>query len=52
MLVLFFSYRLHWLPANGAYDTSLDPGWNLDFILSVIKYGTLPVLATAIVGAV
>ena len=51
VLVLFFSYRLHWLPANGAYDTSLDPGWNLDFILSVIKYGTLPVLATAIVGA-
>jgi len=51
VLVLFFSYRLGWLPANGAYDTSLNPGWSLDFIVSVIKYGTLPVLATAIVSA-
>ncbi len=51
VMVLFLAYRLRWLPAQGAYDTSLDQGWNWPFILSVIKYGTLPVLATAIVSA-
>lgn len=50
-LVFVFAYRQAILPSNGAYDSSLSPGWNVDFILSVIRHGTLPVVATALVGA-
>jgi len=41
-LVFIFAYRLDWLPPTAAYDPHYDPGWNLDFIMSVIQHGTLP----------
>lgn len=47
--VFIFAYRLGWFPSNGAYDTSLERGWNIEFIASLIRYGTLPVLSTALV---
>ncbi|MDQ3539534.1 MAG: ABC transporter permease, partial [Chloroflexota bacterium] len=50
VLIIFLAYRFELLPANGAYETTLQPSFSLDFILSVIKYGTLPVLATVIVA--
>lgn len=50
MLIIFFSYRWELLPPTGAYNNRLDPGWSLDFIGSLIRYGTLPVAATAITG--
>lgn len=49
-LLIFLSYRTGLLPSRGAYDASLHPSWSLDFILSAIKYGTLPVIATVIVA--
>ncbi|MBA2247535.1 MAG: ABC transporter permease, partial [Chloroflexia bacterium] len=51
VLIIFLAYRFDLLPANGAYDATLKPSWSLDFVFSVIKYGTLPVLAT-VIGAV
>jgi peptide/nickel transport system permease protein len=39
------------LPPAGAYDASLSPAFSAEFILSTVKYGALPVLATAIVAA-
>jgi peptide/nickel transport system permease protein len=50
ILIIFFAYRFSILPASGAYSADLDPGWSLEFILSAIKYGTLPVIATVIVA--
>ena len=47
--VFIFAYQLGWFPSNGAYDTSLSAGWNLDFIRSVIHYGALPVLSSALI---
>ncbi|MCA9834051.1 MAG: ABC transporter permease [Thermomicrobiales bacterium] len=49
-LIIFLSYRWKLLPPNGAFNTALDPEWSMEFVLSVIKYGTLPVLATVIVA--
>jgi peptide/nickel transport system permease protein len=49
-LIIFFAYRFDLLPANGAYNSRLNPSWSLEFIGSVIKYGTLPVIATVIVA--
>ena len=51
VLIIFLSYRWRLLPPNGAYNAALQPGWDLHFIGSAIKYGTLPVIATAITGA-
>jgi peptide/nickel transport system permease protein len=49
--VYLLAYKTAYFPSNGAYDSSLSKGWNIDFILSVIKFGTLPVIATALVSA-
>ncbi len=49
-LLIFLSYRGGLLPSRGAYDAGLDPSWSLEFMISAIKYGTLPVLATVIVA--
>lgn len=51
LFVFVLAYWTPLFPANGAYDASLSIGWNLEFILSVIRHGTLPVLATALVAA-
>lgn len=51
VLIIFFSYRFRLLPASGAYDASLQPSWSIAFILSALKYGILPIIATAITGA-
>jgi peptide/nickel transport system permease protein len=51
MLVIFLAYRIPIFPSSGAYDTSLQPSWTFEFILSAAKYAALPIIATAIVGA-
>lgn len=50
VMVIFFAYRWKLLPPSGAYSATLHPSWSLDFILSAIKYGTLPVMATVVVA--
>lgn len=50
ILVYVFAYTLGWLPARSAYDSAIPPGLSLDFVLSVIKYGTLPALSIVIIG--
>lgn len=45
LLVILFSVTLGWLPARGPYDTAAVPGFNLPFILSVLKHATLPIMA-------
>lgn len=47
--VFIFAYMLGWFPASGAYDVNLRPSWSMDFILSAMKYGTLPVLSSVLV---
>jgi peptide/nickel transport system permease protein len=44
ILVLIISSTWHLLPGMGGYDVVLTPGWNTEFILSAIEYGTLPAL--------
>jgi peptide/nickel transport system permease protein len=44
ILVLIISSTWKLLPGMGGYDVVLTPGWNTEFILSAIEYGTLPAL--------
>ena len=48
LLVYVFAFSLKWLPFAGAYQRGLAPGLNLEFVLSVIKHGTLPALAIVV----
>jgi peptide/nickel transport system permease protein len=36
---------LEWLPFTGAYERGMTPGFNWDFIVSVVKHGALPAFA-------
>lgn len=42
--VWYFGYQLDWFPASHAYDRTLTPGFNLDFILSVGYHMLLPLI--------
>ena len=50
ILIIYISYKWKLLPPNGAYDNKLSPGWDIDFFLSVIRFGILPILSTVAVG--
>ena len=45
LLLYVFSFGLDWLPFAGGYERGVHPGLNLEFMLSVVKHGTLPALA-------
>ena len=49
LLLYVFAFKLDWLPYAGAYGRGLTPGWNGEFVLSVIKHATLPALAVVLV---
>lgn len=49
LLLYVFAFQLDWLPYAGAYEWGLTPGWNWEFVLSVIKHATLPALAVVLV---
>jgi peptide/nickel transport system permease protein len=44
VLLLIFGSTLGWFPVLGAYDQGLTPGWNLEFIASVIRHAELPAI--------
>lgn len=50
VLIYLVADREHLLPASGPYSLSTTPGWNLPFILSVLRHATLPVLSYVIVS--
>ena len=45
LLVVVFSVGLGVLPSKGAYSSSVDPGFNIEFIIDVLRHAALPVLA-------
>ena len=49
LLMWFFAAQLEWFPLTGSYGLFETPGWNWEFILSVIDHGTLPALSIVIV---
>lgn len=43
LLILIFSVKLGILPSRGAYDLTVEPGFNWAFISNVFKHALLPV---------
>jgi peptide/nickel transport system permease protein len=48
LLVYVFAFGLKWLPFAGAFGRGVQPGLTWEFVLSVIKHGTLPALAIVV----
>lgn len=49
LLVVLFSYKLKWFPAQNNYDAfSVTPGLNMPFISSVLQHAFLPILSYAL----
>ncbi len=49
-LLYIFAFLLNWFPMLGAYELGVKQGLNIEFILSVIKHGTLPALSIILVS--
>lgn len=49
-LIYIFAFLLNWFPMRGSYEMGMQPGFNLEFIGSVIQHGTLPALAIVMVS--
>lgn len=51
VLVAVFSTSLGWFPFESNYDSlTIDPGFNFEFMLSVLHHATLPMLSVIITG--
>lgn len=48
--LFIFGMELRWLPIKHAYEDTLLPGWNLEYILSVIKHLILPLTVAVLVN--
>jgi peptide/nickel transport system permease protein len=44
ILLYVLGLKLGWFPLYGAFDINIDPGWNSDYILSVLYHALLPAL--------
>jgi len=44
LFLYFLGARLQLFPMGGAYPPGVTPGWNLDFILGLLKHAQLPFL--------
>ncbi|QDP97145.1 ABC transporter permease [Microlunatus elymi] len=51
ILIMVFSLGTNGaLPSDGGYDQTLNPGWNAEFIIDVIKHAILPSLSILIIS--
>lgn len=51
LLIYVVAFQLGWLPASGGYGRTVTPGWNIDFIVSVLRHGILPVLSIVLTSS-
>lgn len=49
-LLYLFAFTLSWFPVRNAYPGTVTEGLNIDFILGVIRHGTLPALSIVVVS--
>jgi len=51
VVLVIFGFNLGWFPTKGRYAfNEVSPGANLEFIISVVRHGALPVTATFFAG--
>jgi peptide/nickel transport system permease protein len=50
LFLIFFGFVWPILPISGAYAMDVEPGWNIDYVVSVIEHAILPVTSLIVVG--
>ena len=45
LVISIFAFNLRWFPAQGAYSSTVTPGFNLSFIIDVLRHAVLPIFA-------
>lgn len=50
IVLIIFGFVWPVLPISGGYGMHVTPGWNIDFVMSVIRHATLPALSLVLVG--
>jgi len=50
LLIWFLGYQWKWFPTGGRVDNALTPGLNVDFVVSVLYHGALPIVALVVAG--
>ncbi len=50
IVLIIFGFVWPVLPISGGYAMHVTPGWNIDFVMSVIRHATLPALSLVLVG--
>ncbi|MFB6150658.1 MAG: ABC transporter permease [Haloarculaceae archaeon] len=48
--LVFFGFQWNLLPTGGRYPSSATPGFNLPFMIGIVKHAILPVMSAYIVG--
>lgn len=43
LFIIIFSVNLQWFPSRGAWDSSIQPGWTMEYISSVLFHAVLPI---------
>ena len=49
-ILFFFGVELDWFPISYGYNPDIDPGWTLEFFLSVAYHAALPLFSMVVVG--
>ncbi len=52
MFLYVFAFELKWFPDGGGYSGSVSPGWNVEFVRSVLYYSLLPALCLMVTGPI
>ncbi|KZN23304.1 ABC transporter permease [Haladaptatus sp. R4] len=50
VLLAIFAYNLEWFPTGGRYNTDLIAGFNVAFMVSILRHAALPILSSFIIG--
>ena len=52
LLLIFLSYRFGLLPTGGKEPTGVPPGFNLPYIVGIVKHAALPVLSMIVASGI
>ncbi|MFB6201694.1 MAG: ABC transporter permease [Halorhabdus sp.] len=50
LFVYVLALQLSWFPASGNYASGLDPGFSVDFLVSVLYHAILPIASLVVTG--
>jgi len=50
VVLIIFAFNLGWFPSGGLYNRDYTPGVNLEFMGSIVRHATLPIVASFVAG--